>query len=309
VTAMIRPPALRRGDLIRLIAPASPFDRGRFDKGVKVLEGLGFRVAWRPDVFSATGYVAGDDDRRAQELVEAFADRETRGIVCARGGYGTPRILARLDFAALVKTPKVFVGFSDVTALLLAFHCAGMVTFHGPMATGRMSEDGFSKEDADSFMRAVGEGGAAGVVGEGHVLVAGDAEGPLIGGNLAMICALMGTPWAPRAKGAILFLEDVGEKPYRVDRMLLQLELSGVLGDAAGLAFGRFSQCENPADPAQKVDDVIAAIAKRIGKPALTGLPFGHGGENRTLPLGVRARIANGVLSVIDGAVEAPSVG
>ena len=306
---MIKPPALRRGDLVRVIAPASPFDRGRFDKGVKVLEDLGFRVAWRPDVFSATGYVAGDDERRAKELVEAFADRETKGIVCARGGYGTPRILSRLDFAALVRSPKVFVGFSDVTALLLAFHRAGMVTFHGPMATGRMSEAEFSKEDADSFVRAVGEDKGSGAVGEGRVLVPGDAEGPLLGGNLAMVTALMGTPWAPIAKGAIVFLEDVGEKPYRVDRMLMQLELAGVLGDAAGIAFGRFSGCENPADPAQKVDDVIAAIAKRIGKPAIAGLPFGHGGENRTLPLGVRARSSGGGLSVLAAAVEAPRVG
>lgn len=293
---------------MRIIAPASPFDRGRFDRGVKVLEDLGFRVAWRPDVFSATGYVAGDDDRRAQELIEAFADPETRGVVCARGGYGTPRILSRLDFAALAKNPKVFVGFSDVTALLLGFHRAGLVTFHGPMTTGRMAESSFSREDADSFVRATGEAKPFGVIGEGRVLVPGEAEGPLVGGNLAMVASLMGTPWAPMAKGAILFLEDVGEKPYRVDRMLMQLELSGVLADAAGIAFGRFSGCENPADPSQKVDDVLATFAKRTGKPAVAGLPFGHDGENRTLPVGVKARLSGGVLSVVEAAVEAPRV-
>jgi muramoyltetrapeptide carboxypeptidase len=306
---MIRPPALREGDLVRVIAPASPFDRGRFDKGVRVLEELGFRVSWRPDVFTSAAYLAGDDERRAQELTEAFDDPQVRGIVCARGGYGTPRLLARLDFAALAKNPKVFVGFSDVTALLLAFHRAGLVTFHGPMTTGRMSEAAFSREDKDSFAKTVGEAKPPGVVGEGRVLVPGDAEGPLVGGNLALVAALCGTPWAPLAQGAILFLEDVGEKPYRIDRRLTPLEHAGVLGAAAGIAFGRFSGCENPADPSQKVDDLLVAFAKKIGKPAVAGLPFGHDGENRTLPVGVRARLSNGVLSVIEPAVEAARVG
>lgn len=294
---------------MRVIAPASPFDRGRFDKGVRVLEELGFRVSWRPDVFTANGYLAGDDERRAQELTEAFADPEVKGIVCARGGYGTPRLLGRLDFAALVKDAKVFVGFSDVTALLLAFHRAGMVTFHGPMTTGRMAETGLSRDDVDSFVRTIGDAKPAGVVGEGRVVVAGDVEGPLVGGNLALLAALCGTPWAPLAKGAILFLEEVGEKPYRVDRLLTQLEHSGVLGEAAGIAFGRFSGCENPADPSQKVDELLAAFAKRIGKPAVTGLPIGHDGENRTVPVGVRARLSGGVLSVLEPAVEAARAG
>lgn len=292
-----------------MIAPASPFDRGRFDKGVRVLEELGFRVAWRPDVFTSNGYLAGDDERRAQELTEAFADPDARGIVCARGGYGTPRLLAKLDFAALVKTPKVFVGFSDVTALLLAFHRAGMVTFHGPMTTGRMAETGLSKEDVESFVKTVGEAKPAGIAGEGRTLVAGDAEGPLVGGNLALVAALCGTPWSAAAKGAILFLEDVGERPYRIDRMLMQLELGGVLADCAGIAFGRFSGCENPADPSQRVDDVLAMAAKRAGKPCIAGLPFGHDGENRTLPVGARARLSNGVFSVVEAAVEAAHVG
>lgn len=304
---MIRPPALRPGDLVRVIAPASPFDRGRFDKGVHVLEELGYRVAWRPDVFATEGYLAGDDERRAQELAGAFADPEARAIVCARGGYGTPRILPRIDFAALVKHPKVFVGFSDVTALLLAFHRAGMVTFHGPMATGRMAVgSGLTREEVGSFVRTVSGAEPAGVVGEGRVLVPGAAEGPLVGGNLALVAALLGTPWAPLTEGAILFLEEVGEKPYRIDRMLTQLELAGALERIAGLCFGRFSGCENPADPAQRVDDLLAATARRLGKPALACLPFGHDGENRTLPVGVRARIAGGVLEVIEPAVEAP---
>lgn len=304
---MIRPPALRRGDLVRVIAPASPFDRGRFDKGVRVLEDLGYRVAWRPDVFSASGYLAGDDERRARELLDAFADPEAKGIVCARGGYGTPRILKQIDFAALAKTPKVFVGFSDVTALLLAFARAGMVTFHGPMTTGRMAETGFSREDAESFVRTVGEAKPAGLVGEGRVLVPGTAEGPLVGGNLALVAALAGTPWSAATDGAVLFLEDVGEKPYRIDRMLTQLELAGILDRVAGLALGRFSGCENPADPSQKVERLLESFAKRIGKPAIADLPFGHDGENRTLPVGIRARMEGGRLVVVEAAVEAPA--
>ena len=294
---------------MRVIAPASPFDRGRFDKGISKLEELGFRVAWRPDVFSTSGYLAGEDERRRKEIVEAFDDPEAKGIVCARGGYGTPRLLASLDFEALAKKPKVFVGFSDVTALLLAFRKVGLVTFHGPMVTGRMSETAFSKEDAESFARAVTEAKPAGRVGEGRVLVPGSAEGPLVGGNLALVAALAGTPWALDGEGAILFLEDVGEKPYRIDRMLTQLELSGAVKNVAGLAFGRFSSCENPADPTQKVEDLLAAFAKKVGKPAVAGLPFGHEGENRTLPVGVRGRLEAGVLEIVEAAVEAPGVG
>lgn len=307
---MIRPPALKNGDLIRVIAPASHFDRGRFDRGTEVLREMGFRVEWREDVFAQRDYLAGDDARRSTELALAFADPETKGIVCARGGYGSPRILPQLDFAALVRTPKVFVGFSDITALLLGFHRAGMVTFHGPMATGWMSSaEGLSAEDRASMMRTLTEAKAPGRVGEGTTFVAGLAEGPLVGGNLAMLTSTIGTPWFPDLSGAILFLEDVGEKPFRLDRMAIHLRNAGVLERVAGVALGRFSNCENPADPATTAENVLREIFVEAGKPCVWGLPFGHDGHNRTIPVGVRGRLAagrdgRGSLDVIEPAVS-----
>ncbi|HVO32130.1 MAG TPA: LD-carboxypeptidase [bacterium] len=306
---MICPPALKPGDLIRVIAPASHFDRERFDKGIAALQGMGFRVAWRDDLFARQDYLAGDDARRLAELEEAFADPETKGIVCARGGYGTPRLLARLDAAKLARTPKVFVGFSDITALLCALHAAGLICFHGPMVTGWMATDGLNAADRDSFLRTVGEPAPFGLVAEGAALVEGKAEGTLVGGNLAMLCALLGTPHFPNVAGKVLFLEDVGEKPFRLDRMLTQLHLAGVFAKVAGIALGRFSKCDNPQDPAVTADAVIAERVRAAGKPCVTALPFGHDGENRTLPIGVRARVSanadgTGSLEILEAAVS-----
>lgn len=301
----VKPPALKRGDLIRVIAPASPFDRTRLADGAKVLEAMGFRVDWREDVFATAGYLAGGDARRADELMAAFRDPQVRGIVCARGGYGTPRILDRLDYAEIAKHAKVFCGFSDVTALLLAFHTrAGMVSFHGPNATGRMAEHGLDPPEITSFVATVGTSAPAGRVAKGETLHPGAAAGPLLGGNLAMVTALLGTPYAPDFEGAILFLEDVGEKFFRLDRMLTQLRLAGVLDRVAGIAFGRFSGCTNPPDPAARVEDLLASFASAAGKPCIAGLPFGHDGDNRTLPVGVRAEIGGGALTVVEAAVS-----
>lgn len=310
---LIRPPALVRGDRVRVIAPASPFDRARFEKGVAALRAMGWEPVWREDLFDTESWLAGSDERRAAELVEAFEDPETKGIFCARGGYGSPRILPRLDLPRLARTPKVLVGFSDVTALLLAFHAqAGMVGFHGPLVTGRMAEPGLEERERDSLARTVGRSAPAGVVGGGVVLMPGSVEGPLLGGNLALVTALLGTRWSPDYTGAILFLEDVGEKPYRIDRMWTQLVLAGVIERVAGIALGRFSGCENPADPSQDVASWFARAAREAGKPCLWGLPFGHDGENNTLPVGVRARIeapaggTPGALSVTEAAVAGP---
>ena len=299
----LRPPALRPGDQIRVIAPASPFDKLRFKKGVAVFEDLGFKVVWREDVFESERYLAGTDARRAAEIAEAFADPATKGIVCARGGYGTPRILPSLDFKKLSATPKVLVGFSDITALLLAMHTNGLVGFHGPNVTGRISEVGLDVDEKKSFLRTVGSPEPAGTVANGRTVVEGRAEGPLLGGNLAMVTALLGTKYSPDYKGAILFLEDVGEKPFRLDRMMTHLKLAGVLDAVAGFALGRFSKCVNDADSSVIGGEVVAAIAGATGKPCLVDLPFGHDGENRTLPLGVRARIANGTLEILEAAV------
>lgn len=282
---------------MRVVAPASCFERERFDRGLEVWKKLGFRVSWREDLFARDRYLAGSDERRAAELAEAFAMPDVKGVVCMRGGYGTPRILERLDFGALVKSPKVFLGFSDITALHFGFRTAGLGTFHGPNFGGL---DGASPAEVDSLLRTVGDPKPAGLFAEGRTVTKGTAEGPLLGGTLSMIGAVLGSRFVPSFEGAILFLEDTGEKAFRLDRVLTQLGLAGILGAAAGIAIGRFSKGEAPPlDP----EATVEAIVKATGKPAIAGLPFGHEGENRTLPIGVRARIEDGRLTILEGAV------
>lgn len=302
---MIRPPHLKRGDLVRIIAPASHFDRERFNRGVRVLEQeLGFRTAWRDDLFTQQRFLAGDDSRRAAELHDAFNDSEARAVFCARGGYGSARILRRLDSAVFRDHPKVLMGFSDVTALLLWMQRhAGLVVFHGPMVTGRMS-DGLSDADRDALIRTLSRPEPAGLLGQGATLVEGEAEGPLVGGSLAMLAAGVGTPYEPDTEGSILFLEDVGEKPYRLDRMLRQLLQAGLLDDVAGLALGDFVGCDNPADPENDAAAILEDFARELAVPCVAQLPFGHGESNRVVPLGVRARLGDGALTVLEAAVS-----
>ena len=300
-----KPPRVAPGDEIRIVAPASHFDRASFDRGVEIVKSLGWRPTWRDDLFATHRYLAGDDARRAAELAEAFADPKVKAIWCARGGYGTPRILDMLDWVRIVRSPKALIGFSDVTALLLALASHGMVGFHGPMISGRMAEKGLGAREKETLVACLGSTRPLGAWGEGRTVVAGVAEGKLVGGTLSMICAVLGTPFAAPSlfEGAILFLEDVGEKPFRLDRMMTQLALAGILERVAGVALGRFDGCVNPADPSVDGAKLVEELAAAAGKPTLAGLPFGHGGENRTLPVGVRARIADGTLSILEGAV------
>lgn len=297
--SLIRPPRLSPGDTIRVVAPASPFDRAVFDKGVAALESLGFRVSWGEDLFESRRYLAGSDERRARELMEAFEDRGSRAIVCARGGYGTPRILPLLDFARIARSPKVFVGFSDPTALHLAFARHGIVSFHGPNVCGLAA---FPPE-RETFLAATTRPQPMGEIARGETVVPGRAEGPLVGGNLAMLAALAGTPFFPDLAGAILFVEDVGEKPFRIDRMLTTLRLAGALEGIAGIALGRFSGCVNPADTSFDGETIAKELARELGKPCIAGLAFGHEGENRTIPVGVRGAIEDGRLLALEAAV------
>lgn len=300
----IKPPHLEPGDLVRIVAPASHFERKRFDAGVRVLEEqLGLRVTWRDDVFAQHRFLAGDDARRADELMEAFRDDECKAVWCARGGYGSTRILGRLDPQVFRDQPKVFIGFSDITAALNWIHReAGLVTFHGPMVTGRMSE-GLSDGDRDALERTLMRAEPPGVVGGGRVLVEGDARGRLIGGSLAMLAAIVGTPHQPDTDGAILFLEDVGEKPYRIDRMLRQLQQAGLFEGVVGLAVGELVGCESPQDPDNGPAEIISDFAHELELPCVIGLPFGHGEDNRIVPIGVGAELVDGSLTITEAAV------
>lgn len=293
---MILPPKLRRGDPVRVVAPSGPFDPAVLDRGLAVLSGrLGLVPRMRSDLTARRGYLAGDDARRAEEWREAVADREARAIFCARGGYGAMRILPAVDPAPLAARPKAVVGFSDVTALHVALNRAGVATVHGPVVTqlGRAPEDAVRHLEALLFEDPPPAGAwgipapGAGLVAE-RTLRAGRASGPLLGGTLTILAHLAGTPWAPRLEGAILLLEDVGEKPYRIDRCLTQLRLAGALEGVAGLALGRFTSCD---DGGLLAADVLREAAAALGVPAVEGLPVGHDDANFAVPLGARATI------------------
>jgi muramoyltetrapeptide carboxypeptidase len=279
-----------------VIAPSSPFDPDAFARGLEVLSGrLGLAPRLRDDVIARRAYLAGDDARRIEEWREAVADPDARAIFCARGGYGAMRLLPALDPAPLLARPKLLVGFSDVTALHAPLNRAGLATVHGPVVTqlGRAPEDAVAHLEA-LLGRTAPPPGAWDVPAPGAGLVAartirpGRAAGPLLGGTLAILSHLQGTPFAPPLDGAILFLEDVGEKPYRIDRYLTHLRLAGALDGIAGLALGQLTGCD---DAGVLAADVVREVALGLGVPAIEGLPAGHEDANFALPLGARATL------------------
>lgn len=249
----------------------------------------------RADLTARKGYLAGDDARRAEEWREAVADPEARAIFCARGGYGAMRILPAIDPARLAESPKALVGFSDVTAIHAALNRGGVATVHGPVVTqlGRAPDDALRHLEALLFEDPP-HPGAWGVPAPGAGLVAertvrpGRARGPLLGGTLTILAHLAGTPYAPHLDGAILLLEDVGEKPYRVDRCLTQLGLAGALERVAAVAIGRFTECD---DGGQLALDVVRDAVRALGVPCVEGLPVGHEDANFAVPLGATATL------------------
>ncbi len=264
-----------------MIAPASPFPEGDFERGVERLRQR-YRVSFDPSIFARDGYLAGDDARRAGELRRALTEDGVDAVVAARGGYGATRLLDRIEVADV--RPRLLVGFSDVTALHALFARAGLRSLHASMvaALGRGSDDGLA-----AWIDAA-EGGVPGPF-EGLTPVApGRAEGPLAGGNLAVLHALVGTPYAPPLDGAILFLEEVGEAPYRVDRMLTTLRHAGWLARVAGVAVGQLTRC-GPGPDGREISHVIRDRLGDLGVPVATGVPSGHEDENSPLPLGARA--------------------
>jgi muramoyltetrapeptide carboxypeptidase len=293
---VVFPPPLRPGDAVRVVAPSAAFDPDAFERGLAVLSGrLGLRPRLRGDVGSRRAYLAGDDARRAEEWREAVADPEARAIFCARGGYGSMRILPAIDPAPLLARPKLFVGFSDVVAIHSALNRAGLVTLHGPVVTqlGRAPEDALAHLEAILSGRASSPGAwappgpGAGLVGTATVRP-GRATGTLLGGTLTILSHLCGTPFAPRLEGAILFLEDVGERPYRLDRDLTHLKLAGALDGVAGVALGQFVDCdEGQVEGLAVVREAVAAL----GVPVVEGLPAGHADRNLAFPLGARATL------------------
>ena len=282
-----RPRALAAGARVALVAPAGPLDAQRIDASVGRCRSLGLDPVVFPSASARHRFLAGPDDARLKDLQDAFDDRAVDAVWALRGGYGTLRVFDRLDLSRQRKDPIPFIGFSDNTTLHVLHVELGVVSFHGPHAGAH-----FPPETEAAFRRVLFASEPAGVLptraGDPapRTLMGGRVEAPLIGGNLAILAAMCGTPHALRADGCILFLEDVGEAAYRVDRMLLQLERSGVFEGALGLALGRFTDA--PDEDKYPVADALIEVAERLRVPTVLDLPFGHVEHNWTLPVGGR---------------------
>jgi muramoyltetrapeptide carboxypeptidase len=280
----IRPPRLKPGDTIGIVAPAGPFEPKIFSQGLSTLESLGFRTRASDEIFEKTGYLAGNDAQRAQLVNRLFKDPAIDAIVCARGGFGSLRILPLVDFDAIRENPKVFIGFSDITALLTSITTrSGLVSFHGPVVTTLAKAPEITR---NTLLGAISSDMPLEIQpANGVVIQAGRAQGPLIGGNLTTLCHLLATPFEPRFKHCILLLEDRGEALYRIDRMLFQMKLAGCFDGIAGLVLGSFEECGS----LDGVYKIFEEHFEDIPVPILAGFDVGHGEQNLTLPLGIDA--------------------
>ena len=301
---LIRPSRLSPGDTLGIIAPASaPPDPKNVDRAIAVLERLGYKIKLAPNVHKRWGYLAGSDRERAGDLMRMFTDKRVNAILCVRGGYGTARLLPLLDYQAIRAHAKIFVGYSDITSLHCAFLTkAGLVSFHGPMLNSDFALPELPDFTVQSFLRTLASADKQDDIAAGYpdktvkILRRGIARGQLIGGNIALLCTVVGTPWQPSFKNAILFLEDVGEAPYRWDRMLTYLSNCGLLQQVAGIAIGLNADCDDPQakttkEYRQTLEEVLKDRLLPLKIPIVTGLPFGHVPMNATLPVGIRAEL------------------
>jgi muramoyltetrapeptide carboxypeptidase len=315
---LLKPERLNFGDTVGIIAPASaPSDPKAIDRAAVALEKFGFQPRLGKNVRARHGFLAGGDRARAADVMQMFAEKKVKAIICLRGGYGAARILNRLDYGVIRRNPKIFAGYSDITSLHFAFtKKVNLISFHAPMLNGELADPKIPEFARRSFFRTVMEAKPAGSFCDGYtektisILRGGVAEGRLIGGNLSVLCAAIGTPFEPSFKGKILFFEDVSEKPFRLDRMLTQLLNAGILRQAAGVAIGVNRQCDDghaskTGEYRQSGADVIAERLSSLRVPVVTGLPFGHVDLNATLPVGAKARLDgdNGDLIITEAAV------
>jgi muramoyltetrapeptide carboxypeptidase len=304
---MIYPALLEKGDTIMFVAPAGKLDRERMELARKRLEEYGYRTKQRPDLFAVDGYLAGSDARRAEELMQAFTDPEVKAVFPGTGGYGTMRILELLDYDVIRENPKLTIGFSDITGLHAAFNRhAGLVTYHSPLPMyGLGSPEYLSKFSARYFFRAVEacpdqQGDYTIEIFDGTLQPrswgAGKARGRLTGGNLSIVAALEGTPYAIDTQDAILMIEDVGEAPYRVDRMLRQLQLAGKLSGLRGAVLGQFTERDSDRKKEVRtgrfsINGILKQYFEPLGIPVLWNFPIGHHKKNCTLPMGGEVEI------------------
>jgi muramoyltetrapeptide carboxypeptidase len=320
-TNLIKPKRLKEGDTIGLIAPASNVDDQDFQNAVKAIESFGFKPKIGKNARKFNGYLAGTDKERLADLHWAFSDKEIKAVWCIRGGYGVTRLLPNIDFSLIKKNPKVVIGYSDITALLVSiYQNAGLVTFHGPVASSSFSE--YSKTHClDVLMNPTSpykielseeNKAEASELYKTEIITRGKARGKLVGGNLSLIAAMCGTKFGLKnTKGKLLFLEDVNEAPYRVDRMLTQLRQSVDLTQLAGIACGIFEDSsfrkkENTDNSAPKMIDTLKDRLGDLKIPVIYGLSFGHINRQFTLPIGIEAELdtENATMTFLENGVS-----
>ncbi len=318
--ALLKPRALKPGDTVGLITPATYVsDPDRLAAAARTLDHFGLKMRLGRNVRRRDGYLGGSVEERVADLHEMFRDPEVKGILCIRGGVGSAQLLDRIDYGLIRNNPKILMGYSDITSLHLAVHKrAGLVTFHGPVAVS-----GFSEYTQTWFRKALFEARPLGemrnppetnTLRPAHplrVVRPGTGRGPLVGGNLTLVSLLMGTPFEIETRGRILFLEDVGEEPYSIDRMLTQLRLAGKFDGVAGVVWGECNKCaprefQPSFESTFSVGEVVDQILGRIGAPVLSGLTIGHTDDQLTLPLGVMASLdaGKGTLTIEEAATS-----
>jgi muramoyltetrapeptide carboxypeptidase len=283
------PPPLTAGARVAMISPSGPLQGPHeLARAVATAESLGWEVAVGQHALRRTGYFAGDDAQRGDDLLDALQDDRIDGIWCLRGGYGAARLLPRLSVELLQRFPKALLGYSDITALHAAWQHAGLVSYHGPTARAPLSD--FSR---DSLVRALQAGtDSCGAALDARVVRGGHATGRLVGGNLALLSSLCGTPWTVDGRGAIVVLEDVGEATYRLDRMLTQLRLSGAFDGCVGVAVGHCTDCPDTTDDGTRtVEAIVTELADALQVPTLQGIPVGHISDQWTVPFGAMATL------------------
>jgi muramoyltetrapeptide carboxypeptidase len=298
-----KPAALRAGGRIGVIAPAGSVDSESLAAGIEVIRNEGFEIELSAGIHACNGYLAGDAEQRARDLLDFFHRTDIDAIFCARGGFGSIQLLPHLSPGAIRSQPKIFVGYSDITVLLnwLLREC-GMVTFHAPMVAMEIARGLNSRTKKRLWETLTGEV-RTWKVGLGEIIQPGKVEAAMMGGCLSVLVTTLGTPYEIDTMGKLLFIEDVGEKPYRIERMLTHLKMARKFDQVAGIVFGDFTQCEG--ENSRNVRQVIAEIFHRAPYPVVMGLAAGHGQENLTLPFGVKMALDGdaATLSLIESPV------
>jgi len=296
----IKPKRSKKGDTIALVTPGSYISEKELEDCIENLQSLGFKAVYNESILNKTGYFSGNDKQRADELIEMFSRKDVDGVMCARGGYGCSRILPLLDYEIITDNPKVLIGYSDVTALLYGIHSkTGLVCFHGPVGISTFNE--FSTNYLKDVLitppkkleliSKPEENGS-----EPVTIISGKAEGELIGGNLSVVVSLIGTEYDIDTENKIIFIEETTEEPYRIDRMLTQMLMSGKFEKASGIALGVFDNCEPKKDKPSfessfSLMEVLFDRLSGLGVPVVYGLSFGHIKNKFTLPFGIKAEL------------------